>query len=182
MKSTNLSRPLRDERKSRRKITTAEERIRRIKAAKNRHERLRRRYITIPGWIERNFAESSDYSLLDPQNALPPTGPCLDEIFHGGVVKMCYGTYSLQSLFGLRRKKLSAAGHPIRRRREAFYGHKAVLRCMVALLKQTGPAASWLPDPTRRRTVLTGVLFRAQQKSTPKIRDAFAKTLVPYVT
>ena len=168
--------------KSRRKITTADERIRRMKAAKNRHERLRRNYIIRPGWIEREFAERSGYSLLNPDNDLPLTGPCLDEVFHGGFVKMCYKTYSLQSLFGLRRKKLCAAGRPIRRGRETLYGYAAILRCMVTLLRQSGPAAPWLPDPARRQTVLSGVLFRARQEGTPEIRDAFTKALAPFLS
>jgi hypothetical protein len=169
------------QKKSRVKITTEEERIRRTKIAKNRYEHIRRSRVTTPGWIERNFAEQSGSFLLDPYHRLPPTGPCLDEIFHGGTVKMYDDIYSLQSLFGLGRKKLSAAGSGIPRGRETFYGYCAVLACMDALLKQTGSGAHWLPAPARRRTVLTGILFRARQEATPKIREAFERTLVPHL-
>jgi len=172
------------QKKSRKKITTEKERIRRTKIAKNRYEHLLRSPVTTPGWIERDFAERSGSSLLDPHDSLPPTGPCLDEIFHGGTIKMCdrLSRCSLRSLFGLGRKRLSAAGRPIRRGRETFYGYRAVLCCMVALLKETGQAARWLPDAARRRTVLTGILFRAHQEARPEICEAFERTLVPFLS
>ena len=93
---------------------------------------------------------------------------------------MCDDMYSLQSLFGLSRKKLAAAPK-IRRGRETFYDYRAILRCMEGLLKHTGEDAAWLSDPTRRRTVLTGVLFRAKKEAKPKIADAFAEKLLPYL-
>jgi hypothetical protein len=167
--------------KRRARITSEKERIRRTKAAKNWHEHLRRSYVTTPGWIERDFAERPHSVLLGPYDSLPPTGPCLDDVFHGGAIQMCNGIYSLQSLFGLGRKKLAAAGKGRRRGREIFYRWRAVLRCMVALLKQTDPAAPWLPDATRRRIVLTGILLRARQEATPEIGEAFAKQLGPYL-
>ncbi len=167
--------------KRRAKITSEKERIHRTKAAKNWHERLRRSYVTTPGWIERQFAERPHSVLLGPYNSLPPTGPCLDDVFHRGAIQMCNGDYSLQSLFGLRRKKLTAAGKGNRRGREIFYDYRDVLACMDALLKQTGSNAYWLPDPDRRQTVLTGILFRARQEAKPTIRRRFEKTLVPHL-
>jgi hypothetical protein len=168
-------------RRTRTKVTTNEERLRRTKIAKNLYEHLRRSHVRTPGWIERDFAERSGSFLLDPYHAPPPTGPCLDEIFRGGTTRMCNGMSSLQSLFGLGRKRLSAARPAMRRGRETFYDYRAVLCCMVALLKQTGRAARWLPDAARRRTVLTRILFRARQKATPEIREAFERTLLPHL-
>ena len=172
---------LKTQKKSRAKIDTEEERTRRTKISKNRYEHNRRARATTPGFIEEDFADRSGLFLLTPHHSQVPTGPCLDKIFQGGTIKMCGGLYSLQSLFGLRRKRLSAAGSAIRRGRETRYNYRAVLRCMVALLKQTGPTARWLPDATRRRTVLTGVLFRAREKAKPEICEAFAKALLPYL-
>ena len=160
---------------------TETQRVRGIKIAKNRYERIRRSPVSRPGWIERDFADRSYSVLLNPLNPPKPTGPCLDGILRGGTVKMCNDVYSLQSLFGLSRKKLSVAGPGSRRGREFFYDYHAVLRCMDALLKNTGEDAPWLPDLSRRRTVLTGVLFRAKQEAEPKIADAFAKKLLPYL-
>jgi hypothetical protein len=167
--------------KGRAKITSDKERIRRTKAAKHWYERCRRSHVTSPGWIERDFAERPRSSLLDSHHIPIPAGPCLDQIFHGGAIKTYDEMYSLPSLFGLSRKKLSAAGRPIRRGRESFYDYRAVLRCIVALLKQTGPDAPWLPDATQRRIVLICILLRARQEATPKIREAFDKKLVPYL-
>ena len=167
-------------RRTRTKVTTDEERLCRTKIAKNLYEHLRRSPVPTPGWIERDFADRSAPFLLDPYRPPPPTR--LDAIFHGGAAKMCDETYSLQSLFGLGRKKLSSAGSGIRRGRERFYDYHAVLACMDALLKQPGPGAHWLPDRERRRTVLTGILFRARQDATPEICEAFERTLLPHLT
>jgi hypothetical protein len=171
---------IRSVKKSRAKVASEAERIHRRKASKNWYERRRRRPLK-PGLIEQQFGENSPLSLAGLLQQLPPTGPCLDGIFHGGTVRMCDGTYSLQSLFGLTRKKLSAAAPAIRRGRKLFYDYRAVLRCMEGLLKHTGEDAAWLSDLSRRRTVLTGVLFRAKQEARPKIADAFTKTLLPYL-
>jgi hypothetical protein len=166
--------------RSRAKVASEAERIRRMKASKNWYDRRRRRDLKL-GLIERDFGENSPLSLAGLLQQLPPSGPCLDDIFHGGMVRMCNDTYSLQSLFGLSRRKLSVAAPGIRRGRELFYDYRAVLRCMEALLKNTGKDATWLPDSSRRQTVLTGVLFRAKREAEPKIADAFAKTLLPYL-
>jgi hypothetical protein len=172
---------LRRLRKSRANVTTDEERIRRTRASKNRYDRSRAKHID-PGLIEREFGEAPAFSLLTALDPPPSRGACLDEIFHGGTVKMCNGIYSLQSLFGLSRKKLSAAGAGIRRGRETFYDYRAVLACMDALLKQTGPCAHWLPDTERRRTVLTGILFCAREEATSEICEAFDRTLLPHLS
>jgi hypothetical protein len=166
--------------KSRAKVTTDEERVRRAKASKNRYEHRRRRFISL-GMIEQQFGEKSPWSLAGLLDNSPPNGPCLDEIFHGGTIKMCDDISSLQLLFGLTRKKLYAAGPAIRRGRETFYDYRAVVACMDMLLTQKGPDANWLPDSERRRTVLTGIFFRAQQEATPEIREAFGKTLLPHL-
>lgn len=174
--------------KSRQKVATEADRIRRRKESKNWYERRRRRSREL-GFIEREFSDSSRPSLTELLQGLstgqplklPPTGPCLDDIFHGGAVRMCGNTYSLQSLFGLSRKKLSEAAPGIRRGRELFYNYRAVLRCMQGLLEHTGKDAAWLRDPSRRRMVMTGVIFRAKQEAKPRIADAFTKTLVPYL-
>ena len=160
---------------------TEAERARGIRIAKNRYERNRRSPFGTPGWIERHFADQSYSFWLNPLKPQQPSGPCLDKIFQGGSVKMCDDMYSLQSLFGLSRKKLSAAGSGVRRGREFFYDYRAVLRCMEALLKQTGKNADWLPDLSRRRTVLTGVLFRAKQEAKLEIAAEFEQTLVPHL-
>ena len=162
------------------KIATDEERTKRTKAAKNRYEHLRRTRYIGRGSIEQQFGETSPFSLGGLLEQSPPWGPCLDDIFRGGRVKMCDGRYSLQSLFGVSRKKLAAAPK-IRRGRETFYDYRAVLDCMDTLLKQSGERAAWLPDQERRRTVLTGIFFRAKQEATPKIADAFAKILLPHL-
>ena len=164
-------------RRTRRKVTNEDERIRRTKLAKNRYERRHRSHIG-HGWIKRQFS----VALLAAVNAPVSSAPCLDEIFHGGAVKMCDETYSLQSLFGLSRKKLSAAGSGIRRGRETFHDYRDVLACMDALLKQRGRGAQWLPDTEQRRTVLTGILFRAEQEATPEISEAFRRTLLPHLS
>jgi len=164
--------------KIRPKVKSAKDRLRRIKSAKNRYERLERNYVVNVGAIERDFSSKSALLSLDPA---PPIGPCLDEIFHRGRYKMSGAVDSLQWLFGLRRKRLSMAGPAIREGREIYYDYRGVLACMDALLKQTGPNSYWLPDPARRQTVLTGVLFRAQQEAKPRIRDAFKKTLLPHL-
>ena len=148
-------------RRTRMRVTTEEEGLRRTRASKNLYEYIRRSHVTTPGWIELDFAKRSDSFLLDPYHPPPPT--CLDEIFHGRTVKMCGDGYCLQSLFGIDRKKLSAAGSGVRRGRETFYDYRAVLACMEALIRQTGPGAHWLPDTEWRRIVLTSILFRARQ-------------------
>src|SRR5262249_4276027 len=115
---------------------TEAERARGIRIAKNRYERNRRGPVSGPGLIEQQFADQPHSFLLDSINPPQPSGPCLDEIFHGGAVKMCddiifHGgavkmcddMYSLQSLFGLSRKKLSGAGSGTRRGREIFYDY-----------------------------------------------------------
>jgi hypothetical protein len=158
------------QKKSRAKIKTEEERVRRIKAAKNLYERLERNRVTTPGHIEHEFCGSR-----------PRTGPCLDKIFQGGRAQMCGPGDSLQNLFGLSRKRLSMAAPPIHRGREILYDYRGVLACMAALLKQTGSNANWLPDPDRRRIVLTGVLFRAKQEASDKILRAFEKRLSPHL-
>jgi len=164
--------------KIRSKIKSAEERLRRNKRAKNRYEHVERNYVTKIGAIERDFSTKSALLSLDPA---PPTGPCLDEIFRGGRYKMSGAVDSLQWLFGLRRKRLSMARPALRRARKIFYDYRGVLACMDALLKNTGPNAFWLPDPDRRQTVLTGVLFRARQEAKPTIRRRFEKTLLPHL-
>jgi hypothetical protein len=165
---------------SRAKIATDEERTRRTKAAKNRYEQRRRTRYVGHGLIEQQFGDTSPFSFGGLLEQTPRWGPCLDDIFHGGTVKMCDDMYSLQSLFGLSRKQL--VGKPgIRRGREVFYDYQSVLNRMDKLLKQSGERAAWLRDAERRRTVLTGILFRAQQEAEPKIADAFAKTLLPYL-
>ena len=69
------------QKKVRPKIKTQRERLRRNKIAKNRYEHRERNYITKIGAIERDFSSKSALLSLDPA---PPTGLCLDEIFHGG--------------------------------------------------------------------------------------------------
>src|SRR5262249_4623832 len=83
---------------------TTEEQLRRKKRAKTFYERLERNYVPKVGAIERDFSTFSPLLWLD---RAPPTGPCLDEIFHGGRYKMSGAVDSLQWLFGLPRKKLS---------------------------------------------------------------------------
>ena len=166
------------QKKVRPKIKTQSERLRRNKSAKNRYERLERNYVTKIGAIERNFSAKPALLSLGPA---PPTGPCLDKIFHGGRYKMSGAVDSLQWLFGLRRKRLSMAGPAIREGRETFYDYRGVLACMDALLKQRGRCAHWLPDAEQCRTVLTGILFRAEQEATPEISEAFRKTLLPHL-
>lgn len=162
------------------KIATDEERKMHNKAAKNRYER-RRRY-TGRESIEGQFGDPSPFLLGGLlEKSPPPWGPCLDDIFRGGRIKMCDDyKESLQSLFDLHRKKLAPAPQ-IRVGREVFYDYRAVLRCMDTLLKHPKERPHWLPNPDRRRTVLTGILSRAQQQATPEIREAFEKTLRPYL-
>ena len=167
------------QKKVRRKTNTQKERVLRSKQAKNRYEHLERSYIRKPGAIEREFSAPSGLGSLYP---LLVTGLCLDKIFHGGRYKMSGAVDSLQWLFGLSRKKLSMARPPITKGREISYDYRAVLACMEALLKQAGPNAYWLPDPARRQIVLTGIVFRARQEAKPRIRKAFERKLVPYLT
>jgi len=175
------------------KLRTPEERLRRIRTAKKRHEMATRSYIPKPGAIERDFStrsnvrQAENLKLLTPLQALfsldpaPPTRTCLDEIFRGGRYPMC-GADSLQWLFGLTRKKLYMAKPEIPEGRRCFYDYRGVLACMAALLKGTGSHADWLPDPGRRRIVLTGVLFRARQEASATIARAFERTLGPHLT
>lgn len=72
------------------KVKTQKERLRRNKRAKNRYEQFERNYITKIGAIERDFSTKSALFSLDPA---PPTGPCLDEIFHGGIRDRKFGDY-----------------------------------------------------------------------------------------
>ena len=81
------------QKKIRRKIKTQEERARRSKQAKNRYEYFERNYVSKPGAIEREFSARSALLLLDLE---PVTGPCPDEIFHGGRCKMSGAVDSLQ--------------------------------------------------------------------------------------
>jgi hypothetical protein len=167
------------QKKVRRKIKAQGERRLRTKQAKNRYEHLERSYIPKLGAIEREFSARSALLSLYPW---PVTGFCLDEIFHGGRYPMSGGVDSLQWLFGLTRKKLSMAKPPIWEGRRCFYDYRGVLACMEALLKQAGSDAYWLPDPARRKTVLTGIVFRARQVAKPRIRKAFERKLLPYLT
>jgi hypothetical protein len=158
------------QKKSRAKIKTEEERLRRVKQAKNRYEFVQRNRVVRPGYIEDEFADSRSLG-----------GPCLDKIFHGGRTQMSGLGDSLQNLFGLGRKRLAMAKPRIQRGRETFYNFRGVLACMDALLKQSPENAYWLPDASRRRTVLIGILVRARQEATPKIRKTFEATLLPYL-
>ena len=166
--------------KTRAKITTSEERKRRIKAAKNRYELSRSTYLG-HGLIEREFSSEPLTLLPGFLPELPSGGPCLDEIFRGGATRMCDEMYSLQSLFGQSRKKLLAARPGIRRGREVVYDFRAVLRCMQALLKRAGENAPWLRDASLRQLVLSRILFRAREVATPEIAAAFEKTLLRYL-
>jgi hypothetical protein len=110
------------QKKVRPEIKTQRERLRRNKRAKNRYEHLERNYVTKIGAIERDFSTKSALLSLDPA---PPTGLCLDEIFHAGRYKMSGAVDSLQWLFGLRRKSLSMAGPAIGEGRETFYDYRS---------------------------------------------------------
>lgn len=166
------------QKKGRRKIKTQQERLRRKKHSKNRYESFERNYVSKPGAIEREF---SSRPVLLSLEATPPTGPCLDNIFHGGRYKMSGRTDSLQWLFGLRRNRLSIASPRIQQGREIFYDYRGVLACMDALLKQAGPAAPWLPDPIKRQTVLAGIVFRVRKEAKPRIRKRFEKILLSHL-
>jgi hypothetical protein len=162
------------------KIKTEGERVRRKQRAKNRYEHFERNYVRKPGAIERDFSTGS--VLLSRYPLVSPTGFSLDEIFHGRSVTMSGRVDSLQWLFGLRRKRLSMARPLIRRGRKIFYDYRGVVACMDALLKQTGPNAYWLPDPSRRIIVLASILLRARQEAKPRIRKALEKTLFPHLS
>jgi len=144
--------------------------LRRVKQAKNQYEYFERSHFITPGHIEYEFADSRARA-----------GPCLDKIFHRSETQMCGPGDSLQNLFGLSRKRLSMADPAIRHGRETFYDYRGVLACMDALLKQSPENSYWLPDATRRRLVITGILLRARQEATPKIRKAFEGMLLRYM-
>lgn len=157
------------------KPKTTEERISRLRSAKDLYERRRRRArIMGIGRIESESLEQPDprdtagrslSELLfgNDVKGRRPEGPCLDAIMKGGEVQMSRGIDCLEELFG-RSRKLLPKGLPGRRDgRELFYGFPAVLQCMDVLLRECDRRRPWLVDRDRRRLVLSGILRRAKK-------------------
>jgi hypothetical protein len=169
--------------KARAKPRTDEERMTNVRKAKARHERIRKDITIRPGLIEKEFSEapvaiSNPYGSIilfgtsTGQGALPG-GPCLDDIFIGGEVRMSIGVYSLENLFGRSRKLLPTALPSRRVGRKLFYGHQAVLKCIEGLLAEKNRRSPWLLDPNVRESVLVALLDRARRLATPDILDGF---------
>ncbi|MEP6698848.1 MAG: hypothetical protein ABJB09_03880, partial [Verrucomicrobiota bacterium] len=127
------------------------------------------------GGIEQEFGSASLYSLANPSE--PPWGFCLDRLFAGGAVAMSTGSDSLQSLFRVSRKSLPAVLPRSRDGRAILYDYRALLISMHVLLSSN----RWLSDPGRRKTVLSGVVWRAMKVASPDIAAAVDSTLAPFL-
>lgn len=162
----------------RRKNESPEQRAAGTAAAKARYERSRATSTRARpiGTIQQQFAAHS--TLIFWGNPyLPPWGPCLDDIFASNEVRMADGLSSLTSLFGLSRKLLPH-GLPRRRLGRTFgYDYRAVLICMVELLRR----GVWLADPGTREAVLRGVLMRAEEKASADVAGLFRETMAPFL-
>ena len=95
------------------------------------------------------------------------------------------GPDSLQKLFGIDRHKLPESLPSVRRgrerSRERLYNLKGVMECMSRALADERPGHRWLPDETRRRIVLTGIISRAHRVGSVKVAKAVEKILRPHL-
>ena len=163
--------------RKRKKPSNEAERQRNKRRAKNRYDRGRKYYRTQAGRIERDFGEAKSW--LSSPGA--PSGPCLDELFKGGEIKMVRGMYCLQDLLGRGRQKIPRHLPSIHRGRECFYNLDSLLECMRRLLADDQANRGWLPDPVKRRIVLTGIMRRAQDVAPANVRAAVIKALTPFL-
>jgi hypothetical protein len=162
------------------KPANEQEKRKNIARAKNRYDRGRPYHPTRMGIIEREFGEPM--KLLDPSRSSPPWGPCLDNLFRGGVVKMSSDVYCLEDLFGMDRHRLPENLPSMRRGRERLYNLKAVIECMDRLLGDDRPSYRWLREPTKRNVVLNGVINRAKQAGSPEVAADVAQTLACHLS
>jgi len=153
------------------------QRQRNRRRAKNQYDYGRRYRRRGAGLIEREFGERG--SALFP--SLPPGGPCLDELFRGGEVKMAGDLYCMQDLFGMDRHKAPKNLPFVRRGRQRNYNLHSVLQCMRRSLADTRPSHGWLPDPKKRQTVLTGVIARARSVAPQETQTAVLNALKPFL-
>ena len=167
--------------KTRAKQLTEEERRRNRKANKNRYERTKRQRFgrREVGLIEQEFAIGvRRFSLTDPLNKAAPTGPCLDTLLNLGEVPMSGDLYSLKYLFEVDRHNLPKSLPHVRRGRHIFYDIRALVKCITALLE----SERWLPDPDRRKLVLSGIIQRAKDFGAgPKLATILEQIFRPYL-
>jgi len=147
--------------------------------AKNRYDSGRKYRATGVGIIEREFSEKLT---LNPFDNRPPSGPCLDKLFAGGEVKMSRGPYCLEDLFAMDRHKLPKNLPYVRRGRERFYQLKSVMECMDRALADKRLIHSWLPNPTKRSVVLSGLIAHVQEVGSAEVAKAVVIILSPYLT
>jgi hypothetical protein len=163
--------------RTRAKPATEKERLENLKVSKNKYERGRRGLRE--GLIEQQFGGRPAFNALDPRSPLPPTGPCLDKLLHGGAVRMAGDVDSLENLLGMDRHRFPKSLPRERRGRNLFYNLSALVKCMTALLEDQ----QWLTDPRHRKQVLTGVIERAHKQSPlPEIADFLTHMLHPYLS
>ena len=184
--------------KRKRKPSPSSDEARRKNArlAKRRHDRGRSFIKMENGLIEREFSGPPTSGNINPYLPYPvtsrglvemfigdkvfrdlPGGLCLDDIFQGGDVQMRREWNCLEKLFNRSRKSLPMALPRRRVGRTWVYAHKAVLKCIEALLKEKNRPDPWLSKLEVRKFVLTGILIRARATATPEVFADFEATL-----
>jgi hypothetical protein len=153
------------------------QRQRNRRRAKNRYDYGRGYRRRGAGLIEREFGERRSELFL----SLLPGGPCLDELFRGGEVKMAGDLYCLQDLFGMDRHKIPKNLPFVPRGRQRNYNLHSVLECMRQALADTRRGHQWLPDPKKRQIVLAGIIARAEAVAPQRVQTAVMDALMPFV-
>jgi hypothetical protein len=159
---------------TRRKLLTKTELAQRRKLSKKRYDSRRCEYRD--GLIEEQFGTFSS-----PLHSIgrAPEGPCLDVFSKTGAVVMAGRTDSLENLFGVDRHRFPKSLPHERRERNQVYSLDAFVSCLAHLLANGDSNKQWLPDPIKRKLVLTGIIRRAHQFS-PKIAVMLVERLLPY--
>jgi hypothetical protein len=164
--------------KPRRKAITQTERVQRRKKSKNRYEQRRRRYRR--GLIIEQFGTWPPSSSLYPHPKTRPQCPCLDILFSGGGIRMAGHWNSFENLFGEDRHRFPKSLHRKRSGRTDLYYLDAFIECLIHLVANRNGHGQWLPEPTQRNLVLTGLIERAYRYSA-EIGDSLAEKLRQYL-
>jgi len=160
-----------------RRIKSENDRVKRKRDSKRRHERKRSaEWLDKVGLIDHEFGEAR-FSALNPY--AEPSGACLDAIFQGGTVRRSIGFDSLTRLFGVSRKLLPPRLPRAPHCRSVRYDLRAVLLCMTSLLGTR--RCRWLCDLKRRKAILKRIVARAHDVASPDIAAQVATALNPFL-
>jgi hypothetical protein len=168
----------RTKKKPRVRPQTEAEAAQRRKKSKNRYEQRRRRYRR--GLIIEQFGTWSPSSSLYPHPKTRPQGPCLDILFNGGGIRRAGHWHSFENVFGEDRHRFPKSLHGKRSGHTILYYLDAFIECLIHLLANRNGHGQWLPEPTQRNLVLTGLIERAYRYSA-EIGDMLAEKLRPYL-